>query len=87
VVKVGWFTSELDPHMILLLSGTSVCWNLLVVPPETDDAAAARLMSAASAGTGPRWTASALMTAEQLDGTALSYDTGAGPADRPSAGR
>ena len=86
VVKVGWFTSELDPHKILLLSGTSGPWNLLVVPPETADAAAARLMAAASAGTGPRWTASALMTAEQPDGTASSYDTGAGPADRSAAG-
>ncbi|MGW3124092.1 DUF5994 family protein [Streptomyces sp. NPDC001107] len=86
VVKVGWFTSELDPHKILLLSGTSVLRNLLVVPPETDDAAAARLMSAASAGAGPRRTASALMAAEQPEGTASSYDTGAGPAPRPAAG-
>ncbi|MCD9879942.1 DUF5994 family protein [Streptomyces sp. NR30] len=86
VVKVGWFTSELDPHKILLLSGASGRWNLLVVPPETDDPAAARLMAAASADTGPRWTASALMTAERPDGTASSYDTGAGPADRPAAG-
>ncbi|MGW1745126.1 DUF5994 family protein [Streptomyces sp. NPDC002092] len=86
VVKVGWFTSELDPHKILLLSGASGGWNLLVVPPETDDPVAARLMAAASADTGPRWTASALMTAEQPDGTASSYDTGTGPADRPAAG-
>ncbi|MFI7401626.1 DUF5994 family protein [Streptomyces sp. NPDC049541] len=86
VVKVGWFTSELDPHKILLLSGTSGPWNLLVVPPETDDTAAARLMAAASDGTGPRSTASALMAAEQPDGTASSYDTGAGPVDRPAAG-
>ena len=86
VVKVGWFTSELDPHTILLLSGTSVLWNLLVVPPETDDATAARLMSAASACAGPRWTAAALMAAEPPDGTASSYDTGTDPAPRPAAG-
>ncbi|MGW3030040.1 DUF5994 family protein [Streptomyces sp. NPDC001178] len=86
VAKVGWFTSELDPHKILLLSGTSGPWNLLVVPPGTDDAAAARLMAAASADTGPHWTASALMTAEEPDGTASSYDTGTGPADGPAAG-
>jgi hypothetical protein len=76
VVKVGWFTSELDPHKILLLSGAAGLWDLLVVPPETDDAAAARLMSAASAGTSPRWTASALMAAEQPDGTPSSYEAG-----------
>ncbi|MXM64910.1 hypothetical protein GR925_16030 [Streptomyces sp. HUCO-GS316] len=77
-MKVGWFTSELDPHKILLLSGTSGRWNLLVVPPQTDDPAAAGLMAAASAGTGPRWTASALMAAEQPDGTASSSVSGAG---------
>jgi hypothetical protein len=27
VVKVGWFTTELDPHKILLLSGTSGRWD------------------------------------------------------------
>ncbi|WP_371580577.1 DUF5994 family protein [Streptomyces sp. NBC_01314] len=33
VVKVGWFTSALDPHAILLLSYTAGRWNLLVIPP------------------------------------------------------
>jgi len=65
VVRVGWFTSELDPHAILLLSGTSGCWNLLVVPPQTDAPVAARLMAAASADTGPATTATALMAAER----------------------
>ncbi|WP_348541389.1 DUF5994 family protein [Streptomyces sp. SAI-090] len=33
VVKVGWFTTQLDPHKILLLSGTSGRWDLLVITP------------------------------------------------------
>ena len=76
VVKVGWFTSELDPHKILLLSGTAGPWALLVIPPETADPSAARLLAAASAGTGPGSTASALMAAEQPDGTPPSYEAG-----------
>ncbi|MFD9324779.1 DUF5994 family protein [Streptomyces sp. NPDC060065] len=63
-VKVGWFTRELDPHKILLLSYTAGCWDLLVIPPETSTAAAARLMAAASETTGTATTASALMAAE-----------------------
>lgn len=62
VVKVGWFTSELDPHQITLLSYTAGRWDLLVIPPETETPAAARLMAAASENTGPAMTASALMT-------------------------
>ncbi|MFF3615500.1 DUF5994 family protein [Streptomyces sp. NPDC002580] len=62
MVKVGWFTTELDPHKILLLSHTTGSWNLLVIPPETSTQAAGRLMAAASAG--PPATASALMAAE-----------------------
>ncbi|MEV7884945.1 DUF5994 family protein [Streptomyces sp. NPDC002817] len=65
VVKVGWFTTELDPHAIVLLSFTAGRWNLLVVPPETGAPSAARLMAAASADTGPPVTATALMTAER----------------------
>lgn len=65
VVKVGWFTSELDPHGIVLLSHTAGRWDLLVIPPETDASSAARLMATASAVTGPPMTATALMTAEQ----------------------
>ncbi|WP_425472257.1 DUF5994 family protein [Streptomyces cyaneus] len=67
VVKVGWFTSELDPHAILLLSRIAGRRNLLVVPPETGAPAAARLMAAASAETGPPMTATALMSAERTD--------------------
>ncbi|MGW3662399.1 DUF5994 family protein [Streptomyces sp. NPDC005141] len=64
MVKVGWFTTELDPHKILLLSHTTGTWNLLVVPPETSAPAAGRLMTAASDSSGPPTTASALMAAE-----------------------
>jgi hypothetical protein len=67
VVKVGWFTSELDPHTILLLSHAIGRRALLVVPPESDASSAARLMHAASADTGPSMTATALMTAERVD--------------------
>jgi hypothetical protein len=65
VVKVGWFTAELDPHGIVLLSYTAGRWDLLVIPPETSTSSAARLMAAASADTAPPTTATALMTAER----------------------
>jgi hypothetical protein len=63
VVKVGWFTTELDPHAILLMSFTAGRWNLLVVPPETDTPSATRLMAAASADNARPITATALLTA------------------------
>ncbi|WP_307841013.1 DUF5994 family protein [Streptomyces sp. GESEQ-4] len=85
VVKVGWFTSELDPHKILLLSYTAGRWDLLVIPPETSAPSAARLMAAASASTGPQLTATALMTAEQADGTSWSCDAGTGRPGRLAA--
>jgi uncharacterized protein DUF5994 len=75
VVKVGWFTTELDPHKILLLSYTAGRWDLLVVPPETTAPAAARLMTAASTSTGPQLTATALMTAEQAEQADQGSDT------------
>ncbi|MCX5362074.1 DUF5994 family protein [Streptomyces sp. NBC_00124] len=75
VVKVGWFTTELDPHAIVLLSFTAGRWNLLVVPPETDAPSATRLMAAASADTGPPVTATALMTAERARGGGPQADT------------
>jgi len=86
VVKVGWFTSELDPHKILLLSGTSGRWDLLVIPPETTAPSAARLMVAASTSTAPRSTATALMTAEQVDAPSTSHDADTQRPDRPAAG-
>ncbi|GAA1934381.1 DUF5994 family protein [Streptomyces durmitorensis] len=66
VVKVGWFTTELDPHKIMLLSYTAGRWDLLVIPPESSAPAAARLMAAASESAGPPVTASTLMAAEQV---------------------
>ncbi|MBC9728541.1 hypothetical protein H8R17_28195 [Streptomyces sp. TRM68367] len=86
VVKVGWFTSEQDPHKILLLSYTAGRWDLLVIPPETSAPSAAWLMAAASASTGPRLTATALMTAEQADGTSSSYEATTGRPGRRAVG-
>jgi hypothetical protein len=86
VVKVGWFTSEQDPHKILLLSFTAGRWDLLVIPPETSAPSAARLMAAASASTGPRLTATALMTAEQANDTSSSYDADTGRPGRLVSG-
>jgi hypothetical protein len=86
VVKVGWFTSELDPHKILLLSYTAGRWDLLVIPPETSAPSAARLMAAASASTGPQLTATALMTAEQANDTSSSYAADTGRPGRLVAG-
>ncbi|MFD4545940.1 DUF5994 family protein [Streptomyces sp. NPDC058466] len=48
VVKVGWFDAEQDPHKLLLFSYTAGRWDLLVIPPETSDATAARLMTMAT---------------------------------------
>ncbi|WP_042415337.1 DUF5994 family protein [Streptacidiphilus anmyonensis] len=62
LVKVGWFTEQ-DPHKLLLVSYRTGRWDLLVIPPHTGEASAARLMAAASdpAGAPP---ASALIAAE-----------------------
>ncbi|MEV4927152.1 DUF5994 family protein [Streptomyces roseoverticillatus] len=46
-VNVSWFRAEQDPHQLLLLSYHVGRWDLLVIPPETSPAAAARLMAAA----------------------------------------
>ncbi|MCF2532853.1 DUF5994 family protein [Yinghuangia soli] len=48
LIKVGWFTEQ-DPHEIMLLSHGTGRWDLLVIPPETDPAAAQRMMEAAAA--------------------------------------
>ncbi|WP_237532579.1 DUF5994 family protein [Streptomyces sp. SID8352] len=64
IVKVGWFTPEIDPHKLLLSYGTDR-FDLLVVPPETGAESAARLMAAASEYEGPHLTASALIAAEE----------------------
>lgn len=46
-VHVGWFTEQ-HPDKLVLLSYTVGRWDLLVIPPETEPAAAARLMAAAA---------------------------------------
>ncbi|MDQ0951255.1 hypothetical protein QFZ24_005178 [Streptomyces phaeochromogenes] len=83
VVKVGWFTTELDPHKILLLSHTTGRWNLLVIPPESSSSAAARLMAAASDSTGPSTTATAteLIAAEHALHGAPATDGTRNPAE------
>lgn len=65
IVKVGWFTPEIDPHKLLLLSYGTGRWDLLVIPPETGAESAARLMAAASDHDGPPLTASALIAADE----------------------
>ncbi|MFG2875225.1 DUF5994 family protein [Streptomyces sp. NPDC048337] len=65
-VHVGWFTEQ-DPDKLILLSGTVGRWDLLVIPPETQPAAAARLMAAATIP-GSVLTARALMAAEAAIG-------------------
>ncbi|MCX4529951.1 MULTISPECIES: DUF5994 family protein [unclassified Streptomyces] len=47
MLHVGWFTEQ-DPDKLILLSYTVGRWDLLVIPPETEPAAAARLMAAAA---------------------------------------
>ncbi|MFE9560110.1 DUF5994 family protein [Streptomyces sp. NPDC006487] len=65
-VHVGWF-AEQDPDKLILLSYTVGRWDLLVVPPQTSPAAAARLMAAAAVP-GSVLTARALIAAEAVIG-------------------
>jgi hypothetical protein len=74
VVKVGWFTPEIDPHKLLLLSYGTGRWDLLVIPPETGAESAARLMAAASDYDGPPLTASALIAADETRRAASAAD-------------
>ncbi|MFD9126004.1 DUF5994 family protein [Kitasatospora sp. NPDC059571] len=67
VVHAGWFTVEQDEHMIMVCSYAPRRLNLLVVPPSTDRARAARLMSLAADPVNTR-TAGALIAAEAADG-------------------
>ncbi|WP_159481645.1 DUF5994 family protein [Streptomyces caniferus] len=64
VVRIGWFKAEQDPHKLLLLSYTVGRGDLLVIPPETSPATAARLMTEAADPLGTR-TASSLMDAAE----------------------
>ncbi|MFI0237647.1 DUF5994 family protein [Streptomyces sp. NPDC016845] len=65
IVKVGWFTPEIDPNKLLLLSYGTGRWDLLIIPPETAAKSAARLMAAASEYDGLPLTASALIAADE----------------------
>ncbi|GAA3800738.1 DUF5994 family protein [Streptomyces coacervatus] len=73
IVKVGWFTPEIDPHKLLLSYGTGR-WDLLIIPPETGAESAARLMAAASDYDGPPLTASALIAADEARHGAAATD-------------
>ncbi|MFL5994658.1 MAG: DUF5994 family protein [Streptomyces sp.] len=74
VVKVGWFTPEIDPNTLLLLSYGTGRWDLLVVPPETGAESAARLMAAASDYDAPPLTASMLIAADRAGRTVSTAD-------------
>ncbi|PIB04129.1 MULTISPECIES: DUF5994 family protein [Streptomyces] len=64
------FRAEQNPHKLLLLSYTVGRWDLLVIPPETSAATAARLMTTA---TDPSWS----LTASGLIQEAESFRTAA----------
>ncbi|MEV4192779.1 DUF5994 family protein [Streptomyces toxytricini] len=91
VLHVGWFTEQ-DPDKVILLSYTTGRCDLLVIPPETEPASAARLMTAAALP-GSVLTASALMSGEAATGRrtrearssedAWANDGGAAPAPQP----
>ncbi|MFF1507182.1 DUF5994 family protein [Streptomyces sp. NPDC058326] len=91
VLHVGWFTEQ-DPDKVILLSYTTGRCDLLVIPPETEPASAARLMTAAAVPGSGR-TAGALMSGEAATGRrmrearssedAWESEGGAAPAHRP----
>ncbi|WP_327362106.1 DUF5994 family protein [Streptomyces sp. NBC_01296] len=68
-LHVGWFTEQ-DPDKLILLSYTVGRWDLLVIPPETAPAAAARLMAAAAIP-GSALTAAVLMANETVIGRGI----------------
>jgi hypothetical protein len=71
-LHVGWFTEQ-HADKIILLSYTVGRWDLLVIPPETEPAAAARLMAAAAIP-GSALTAGVLMANEAVIGRGI-HDT------------
>ncbi|WP_046777764.1 DUF5994 family protein [Streptomyces yangpuensis] len=91
VLHVGWFTEQ-DPDKVILLSYTTGRCDLLVIPPETEPASAARLMTAAALP-GSILTAGSLMSGEAATSRRMrearsSEDTwesegGAGPPPQP----
>ncbi|MFG2481402.1 DUF5994 family protein [Streptomyces virginiae] len=68
-LHVGWFTEQ-DPDKLILLSFTVGRWDLLVIPPETEPAAAARLMAAAAIP-GSALAAGVLMADERVIGRGI----------------
>ncbi|MFJ4781587.1 DUF5994 family protein [Streptomyces sp. NPDC088762] len=68
-LHVGWFTEQ-DPDKLILLSYTVGRWDLLVIPPETEPASAARLMTAAAIP-GSVLTAGVLMANEAAIGRGI----------------
>ncbi|MCX5208218.1 DUF5994 family protein [Kitasatospora sp. NBC_00240] len=48
VVHAGWFQQEQDPNEIMVRSYAPLRLDLLVIPPRTDEAAAAELMASAA---------------------------------------
>jgi hypothetical protein len=73
VLRVGRFTRHQDPHALLLLSLRVARWDLLVIPPDTPTATAARLMASACDPRNVR-TASGLMAAAAADREAQEAD-------------
>ncbi|WP_404958404.1 DUF5994 family protein [Streptomyces sp. 147326] len=69
MLHVGRFTEQ-DPDKLILLSYTVGRWDLLVIPPETEPAAAARLMAAAAVP-GSVLTAGVLMANETVIGRGI----------------
>ncbi|WP_183064106.1 DUF5994 family protein [Streptomyces sp. gCLA4] len=69
LLHVGWFTEQ-DPDKLILLSYTVGRWDLLVIPPETEPAAATRLLAAA-ATPGSVLAAEALMASETVIGRSI----------------
>ncbi|WP_404953557.1 DUF5994 family protein [Streptomyces sp. 147326] len=69
MLHVGWFTEQ-DPDKLILLSYTVGRWDLLVIPPETEPVAAARLMAAAAVP-GSVLTADVLMANETVIGRGI----------------
>ncbi|MET9347029.1 DUF5994 family protein [Streptomyces termitum] len=65
-VHVGWFADQ-DPDTMILLSYSLGRCDLLVIPPETEPASAARLMAAASAPGNVRTTGSLMSEEHETD--------------------
>ncbi|GGT24235.1 MULTISPECIES: DUF5994 family protein [Streptomyces] len=82
-VHIGWFTGQSPDTMILLSYSLGRC-DLLVVPPETEPASAARLMAAASAPGNVR-TTDTLMADEHATGRSVQ-DARAGEDGRETEG-